>query len=78
MILEKDKLNLSSTYWTRLQQEFYTDEYGETKRFFFPDDPNERSGKFMLWFAKRYGVEDQYIEDLLQIHTFETLKHQMS
>jgi len=78
MEYDKDNLNLASTYWTRLQEEFFREEYGEERRYFFPDDPNERSGKFLYWLARRYGVEDQFVEDMKKIHMFETLKHQMS
>ena len=70
---DDSKVTLVSTYCSHLTVEFNDQEYGDS-RYFFPDNVAIRQAKFMLWVMKKYGVEEQFINDLKQFELVHILK----
>jgi hypothetical protein len=69
---EKHKIAWVAAYHGQLTREFNDSEYG--KCMFFPDDVTVRQAKFMLWLMKKYGVEDQFLNDIEKFEMFVMLK----
>ena len=60
------------SYLDQLTKEFNDAEYGNC--MFFRDGESLRQAKFMLWLMRKYGVEDQFLNDVEQFEMLAVLK----